>query len=82
MAKEHEFQAHSTRIWIFLNSQLFFCRFGFRPHVCGEYGMQIHNFSIPLSRVERFQYANNFESCGSNQDIFKSDDVTNQEHHG
>ena len=38
-----------TRILIFLNPQLFLCRFGFRPYVSGESGIRIRNFFNPLS---------------------------------
>ena len=35
-----------------------------RPHVSGESGIRIRNFLNPLSRVEKFEYAMNSESCG------------------
>ena len=57
-------QALSTRIWIFLNPQLFLSGFGFRPHVSGEYGMRPRNFLNKFSRTEIFEHAMNPESCG------------------
>ena len=35
-----------------------------RPHVSGESGIRIRNFLNPLSRVAKFEYAMNSESCG------------------
>ena len=61
MVKIERLKAPSTRIRIFLNPQLFLCRFGFRPHVSGESQKRIRNFLNPLSRVEIFEYAMNPE---------------------
>ena len=51
-----------------------------RPHVSGESGIRIRNFLNPLSRVEKFEYAMNSESCGryirTIRTFFLSSDVT------
>ena len=57
-------QAHSTRIRIFLNPQLFLSGYSFRPRASGVSGIRICNLLNPLFRVEMFEYATNPESCG------------------
>ena len=57
-------QAHSTRIRIFLNPQLFLSGYSFRPRASGDSGIRICNLLNPLFRVEMFEYATNPESCG------------------
>ena len=51
-----------------------------RPHVSGESGIRIRNFLNPLSRVAKFEYAMNSESCGryirTIRTFFLSSDVT------
>ena len=60
-----EIKPPSTYIRIFLNSQLFLCGSGFRPHGFGESGSRrIRYFLNPLSREEIFKYVINPESCG------------------
>ena len=58
-----ELKAPSTRIWIFLNPQLFLSGYGFRPHVFGESGIRILNV---LNRL----LIRNPESCGRQMRIF------------
>ena len=57
-------QAHSSRIRIFLNPQLFLSGYSFRPRASGDFGIRICNLLNPLFRVEMFEYATNPESCG------------------
>ena len=68
-------QAPSTRIRIFLNPQLFFSGYGYRPHVSGEIDSESGKKN-PLPRVEKNISATNPITCGRvNPDIFLFDDV-------
>ena len=71
-----ESKAPSTRMRIFLKTEVFFSVLALRPHVNGVFGMRKRRFSKPLSRVEVFENAVFLFACGRMKTkVFENDDV-------
>ena len=70
------FKAPSTRMRIFLKTEVFFSVLALRPHVNGVFRMRKRRFSKTLSRVEVFENAVFVFTCGrAKTKVFENDDV-------
>ena len=77
MRESSEDCVHSTRIRIFLKTELFLSGYGFGPHVNGVFGNRNRSFSKTVSKTADFFNRVFFlEPCGQRKaEVFENDDI-------